>query len=152
VKLLRNALPVMMALGILAAPTAAVAQQTSGAQTFIGIQNGPDDPGRVIAVGTINATGSDEIVSDTEDVFHFPTGDLTVDHAVVSSQQSFDPATCLFQLTEIGTIDVVRGTGAYVGATGHGTSVVKIISRGCGETPSTFVFYLRTQGTLSLGR
>jgi hypothetical protein len=106
----------------------------------------------VIAVGTINATGSNEIVSDTQDVFHFPTGDLTVDHAVVSSQQSFDPATCLFQLTEIGTIDVVRGTGAYVGATGHGTYVVKIISRGCGENPSTFVFYLRTQGTLSLRR
>lgn len=138
----------LLALGALAAP--ASAQPTAGPETFIGVQAGLNDPGRVVASGPVTAVGTDQVVNDNEDIYHFPAGDITIDHAVSSSSQNFNPTTCIFRLRETGTTTIVSGTGAFAGITGRGTYRVRIFSHGCGPTPDIFVFLLRVQGQVSV--
>lgn len=140
----------LAASALLASPSAASVLPTTGTETFVGTQIGATATGRVYAVGPITAIGTDEVVSDTEDVWHFPAGDLTLQHVPAREQQSFDPTTCTFRLTESGTVDIVSGTGAYAGARWHGNYQVQILSVGCTDPPRTFVFVIRAQGPVTL--
>ena len=59
--------------------------------------------GTVVASGAINATGEDVVISDTEDLFVFPDGTLTVFHAPERTSEHFNERRCTVTFRETGT-------------------------------------------------
>jgi len=106
----------------------------------------------VTASGPIHAAGRDVVVNDNRDRFVFPKGTLVVAHHAVSSHDSFDPTTCLGRATETGTYQIVRGTDAYSGASGHGTYHVKVLIQGCNQNRplNQFLLEIHASGPLTL--
>ena len=102
--------------------------------------------------GPIHDKGVDRQVTGHKDIFRFPKGSLIIRHQRVSGSRSHDSATCLFRFSERGTYQVVRGTGAYVGAHGHGHYVVRGKFVACRHQgpPAVFVVQIRAHGPLRL--
>jgi hypothetical protein len=105
----------------------------------------------LLGFGPIHAKGVDRPVNGHKDVFRFPKGSLIVRHQRVAGNRHHDPTTCLFKFFERGTYQVVRGTGGYVGAHGHGHYVVHGTFVGCkNQPPEANVFQIRAHGPLRL--
>ena len=108
-----------------------------GIQRFTFLTTDPadlDTPDTVIAKGPIHAKGTVTTLSPTEDVLTFPDGTLTITHEPKTSNESFDPVTCLFRFSERGTYRITGGTGAYEDAEGHGKYRVKVLGVSCDES------------------
>jgi hypothetical protein len=129
---------------------------TTGTEHFLLLTTDPSDSAvpTIIATGPIHAAGTDEQVSPSIDRFVFPDGNLRIHHVTDQSsvRQRFDPVTCLGTYTENGSYTVVRGTGAYKGASGSGTYHLSVDSVGCDENapPSVFVLKINAVGPLTL--
>jgi hypothetical protein len=105
----------------------------------------------LLGFGPIHAKGVDKAVSNHKDIFSFPRGNLIVRHQRVARSRDHDPKTCLFEFSERGTYTVVRGTGAYVGAHGHGHYVVNGKFVVCkNQPPEVSFFQIRARGPLQL--
>jgi len=123
-------------------------------ERFLLISTNPDttDNQPVLGFGPIHAKGVDHVVSDTQDVFQFPAGSLSVTHTPKKSHDSSDPVTCMFTFSERGTYEVTSGTGAYAGASGHGNYRVEATGIGCDQNaaPEVFTLTINAKGPLHL--
>jgi hypothetical protein len=106
----------------------------------------------VLAFGPIHARGVDHVVSDTEDVFEFPDGNLSVTHTPTTSHDYSDPVTCLSTYKERGSYEITGGTGAYADASGHGHYRVSVKAIGCDQNaaPEVFTLTINAKGPLHL--
>ena len=86
------------------------------------------------------------------DRFVFRNGSVKVRHHATSTHQRHDRVTCYGTFTQIGRYRVVGGTGAYAGASGHGSFVVRARFVGCSQhrAPRLFQLVLRARGPLHL--
>jgi hypothetical protein len=74
----------------------------------------------------INLTGTDIVVSDTEDTFDFGAhGKITVFHSPVRARDHFNEKKCSFSFTEKGTYVFGNGTGDWAGYNGSGKYTVE---------------------------
>jgi hypothetical protein len=123
-------------------------------QRFLALSTNPKDNAKPILLGfgPIHAKGVDRAVTNHKDVFRFPNGSLIVRHQAVSHARSHDKATCFFRFSERGTYRVVRGTGAYAGAHGHGDYRVHVQFVACKNQggPHAFMLEIRAHGPLRL--
>jgi hypothetical protein len=149
----------VMLLGALVTVPSSVAQgggsAASGAPTqrFLAISTSPKENANpvLLGFGPIHAKGVDKAVSNHKDVFRFPNGSLIVRHQKVARTRAQDPTTCLFRFSERGTYQVVRGTGDYVGAHGHGHYVLHAMFVACRhQPPDAVVLKIRAHGPLTL--
>ncbi len=139
-------------------PSAAAGGRHGGGHTrverFLLISTNPDTTNDqpVLGFGPIHAKGTDHVVSDTQDVFVFPAGTLSVTHKPKKTHESSDPVTCLFTFSERGTYRITGGTGAYAGAWGHGNYRVQGTSIGCDQNaaPEVFTLTINAKGPLHL--
>jgi hypothetical protein len=123
-------------------------------ERFLLISTDPDstDNQSVLGFGPIHAKGVDHVVSDTEDVFQFPAGTLSVTHTPKKSHDFSDPVTCLFTFSERGIYQITGGTGAYAGVSGHGNYRVAATGIGCDQNaaPQVFTVTINAKGPLHL--
>ena len=152
----------VMLLGALVTVPASVAQDGGGAdrgggvgapiQRFLAISTDTRENAKpvLLGFGPIHAKGVD-VVGRRKDVFRFPDGSLIVRHQRVAGDRDRDRATCLFRFFERGTYQVVRGTGDYVGAHGHGHYRLHVTFVACPQQrPEEFVVQIRAHGPLRL--
>jgi hypothetical protein len=132
----------------------ATADDDSRVQRFLLLSTDPSESATpvVLAFGPIHAKGTDTVMSDTQDVFTFPGGTLSINHTPLKSGDSFDPVTCLFRFWERGSYEITAGTGDYSNATGHGHYRVSAQGVGCDESapPETFTLQIQAMGPLHL--
>jgi hypothetical protein len=125
----------------------------SGTQHFLLLETGvsANPPQALIATGPIHAAGKDVVLSDTLDRFVFPKGNVRIKHTPQSSNDTFDPVTCLGTFTESGTYQLVSGTGAYDHVRGHGTYTVQASFVGCDQNgpPTVFTLQIKAHGPIS---
>jgi hypothetical protein len=152
----------VMLLGSLFTVPSAVAQGGGGAdkagggaptQRFLAISTKTAENANpvLLGFGPIHAKGVDKAVNNHKDIFRFPNGSLIVRHQRVARHRDHDPATCLFKFFERGTYQVVRGTGDYVGAHGHGHYRLHVKFVACRQQrPDAFVLQIRAHGPLRL--
>jgi hypothetical protein len=149
----------VMLIGALVGVPSSVAQGGGSArigvpiQRFLAVSTNPKENAKVVLLGfgPIHAKGVDKTVNNHKDVFRFPNGTLIVRHQPVAMHRHQDHATCLFRFVERGTYQVVRGTGDYVGAHGHGRYVLHVTFVGCkNQPPDAFVLRIRAHGPLQL--
>jgi hypothetical protein len=151
----------VMLLGALVTVPSSVAQAGGGVdrgvgarapiERFLAISTKENENPVLLGFGPIHAKGVDKAVTNRKDVFRFPKGSLIVRHQRVAGHRDHDPATCLFKFFERGTYQVVRGTGDYVGAHGHGHYVVNGTFVACkNQPPDVAVFQIRARGPLRL--
>jgi hypothetical protein len=129
------------------------AASSAPTQRFLAIGTNPRTDNLVLlGFGPIHAKGVDKPITAHKDVFRFPNGKLIVRHQKVAGNRHHDPATCLFRFFERGTYQVVRGTGDYVGARGHGHYRLhgKFVSCKQDAPPSIFLIVIRAHGPLQL--
>ena len=151
---------VLTLIGMFFAIPAAVAGGTHGGdhtrvERFLLLSTDPTETdATVLGFGPIHAKGIDHVVSDTEDVFEFPDGTVSVTHTPKKSNDSFDPATCLATFWERGSYQITGGTGDYEGASGHGHYRVSVLAVGCDENapPDPFTLTIRAKGPLFLAQ
>jgi hypothetical protein len=137
-----------------AAPMAAAhAAQAShhGNQRLLALGTDVNAAPVVIANGPIHAAGTDVVINDSRDRFVFPEGNLRVWHQPKTSNESFDPTTCLGTFTERGVYKIVGGSGAYANVSGHGTYSVQGYFVGCDQNspPTVFIFTINAHGPIS---
>ena len=119
-------------------------------QNFTITSNIEEPGGTVVASGAINAVGEDVVISDTEDLFVFPDGALTIVHAAVRSKDHFNEHTCAGWFKEAGTYVISEGTDQYEGVTGSGTyRVTGRIQSDCVSEP-TGSFTIKAKGSINL--
>jgi hypothetical protein len=124
---------------------------TARVQRFLALSTNPAENAKpvILAFGAVHAKGIDRQVGPRKDVFVFPDGNLTVRHDPVAHHRHHDPVTCLFTFRERGTFKITRGTGAYVGARGHGHYRIKVMFVGCRHQPPephTFSLTIKARG------
>lgn len=123
-------------------------------ERFLAVSTDPRNNAKpiVLAFGPIHAKGVDTPVNDRKDVFRFPQGSLVVRHHATAHTNRHDPVTCLTAFSERGTYRVVRGTGAYAGAQGHGHYRVRVQFVACTQhsRPQAFSLEIRAHGPLRL--
>jgi hypothetical protein len=123
---------VALTLGLAASPAASAAvaggksgtEYIQGSTTLLSVidSNAAVVPlkahGVVDTYGHINLGGA----TNGRSTLYFHAGNLRVKHTKTSggSQPSFNPKTCVASLVEGGLYTVVRGTGKFYGAQGHG--------------------------------
>jgi hypothetical protein len=148
---LATAAAAVVALGV-ALPAGAA----TGTEHFKLLSTDPSENAQpiVIAKGPVHARGTDVTISPSNDRFVFPAGNLRIHHVLTpgTSKDTFDPQTCYGTHTERGTFTVVRGTGAYKGASGSGTYRLKVVVIGCDPNaePEFFSLEINAVGTLSV--
>ena len=133
----------LIAASIVAAGAVTVAGPVSAAPSRVGTEsfsltgdiNVPG--GTVVASGVINATGTDIVVSDTEDLFDFgAAGTITVFHSPLHSTDHFSEKKCTFSFKEKGTYVFGNGTGEWAGYSGSGRyTVIGSATNACGNEP-----------------
>jgi hypothetical protein len=86
----------------------------------------------LIAYGALTAPGTDKQNPNGTDTFVFHGGTIGLKHTPGKGQtkQSFNPKTCLLQVSEKGTYKLTGGTGKYKGVSGSGTYALSIIGIG----------------------
>ena len=105
----------------------------------------------VLGFGPIHAKGVDKRVTRHREIWRFPNGSLIVRHQKVAGDRDRDRATCLSRFFERGTYQVVRGTGDYVGAHGHGHYRLHAKFVACRQQPpDVFALQIRAHGPLRL--
>ncbi len=82
-----------------------------------------------IAWGVFTTAGVDHM-GNAIDTIVYPGGSVRIKHSAGTGPQSFNPKTCLFQVHQHGTYQLISGTGKYKGITGHGTYTVSVIGLG----------------------
>jgi hypothetical protein len=151
----------VMLVGVVVTVPSAVAHGVGGAdkaapgaptQRFLAIGTDPEENTTlVLGFGPIHAKGVDKALTAHKDVFRFPNGSLIVRHQRVAGNRTHDPVTCLFRYFERGTYQVVRGTGDYVGAHGHGHYIVHSKAVACThQPPDAAYFQIQAHGPLQL--
>ena len=148
----------VMLLGVFLLPIPFAASQSAGGhagrvQRFLVLSTHPsDETPPVLGFGPVHAKGIDRTINNHKDAFVFPKGKLVVRHHRTGHHRFHDPKTCLFRYRERGLYRIIRGTGAYAGAHGHGRYHVKVTSIGCSHQgpPHTFVLQIKTRGPLHL--
>src|SRR5262245_32558863 len=107
----------VVAVGVVAVDGQASAAPTkAGPESFSQTADITNEGGAVTAYGVINDTGTDIVVSDTEDLFDFgASGTITVFHSPRHSVDHFNDKTCTFNVTEKGTYVFGNGTGEWAG-------------------------------------
>jgi hypothetical protein len=140
-------LAVVAALVALAAPALA----TSEAQHLVIIATGPlGAPARIVLSGPVSGVGT-TVDTETAGTITVNGGTISVDHPVVTNNDSFNVARCTFRIDETGTYVFTGGTGRYTGISGSGTyttkgSVVfKRMAHGC--TDQVLASLVITKGT-----
>jgi hypothetical protein len=150
-------------LGLVGPATAATGPETFRL-VFVGTFTfGASNTGTVSAVGPITAVGQAVNSGFVPDQFgnftgsnqlRFPAGNLNVNFGGHLDSFSFDPRTCITQITGHGTWTVASGTGAYTGTTGGGTFVNNVTlvgtrtAQGCGE-PTREISQITLTGAIS---
>jgi hypothetical protein len=79
----------------------------------------------VIATGAFTAGGKDHVLTNNKDRFKFPDGSFVVTHKG-KQHITFNARKCLLSGTGHGTFVLSKGTGAYVGISGHGVYALSI--------------------------
>src|SRR5678815_2407395 len=69
---------------------------------------------------SINDTGDDIVVTDTEDTFVFGNGQITVFHSPLHQRENFNEETCTFRFVEEGVYVFGNGTGEWANYNGSG--------------------------------
>jgi hypothetical protein len=106
----------------IAAGSVAAAPTKAGIESFTATQSFTSEGGPVTASGVINATGTDVVVSPTEDLFDFgAAGTITVLHSPIASAVQFNEHTCTVMIHETGRYTFGNGTGAFADYSGSGT-------------------------------
>jgi hypothetical protein len=101
--------------------TVSAAPTKVGTETFTSVQDINTPGGPVTASGVINATGTDIVISDTQDTFDFGAhGSITVFHSPVRSVNHFSEKKCSGRFTEHGTYVFGNGTGEWANFNGSG--------------------------------
>jgi hypothetical protein len=147
---------------LLSVPTVATggdpAERAAGFQKFLllEVQTDNNDDGkettatRVVARGEVHALGFSKRLGPRRDRFRFPRlGTLVIRHTPNqdSQHESFDNGTCYFTFRERGSWRVVRGTGDFADATGHGHYRVRGHGVAC-TTTQLFSSKVRATGVL----
>ena len=134
-----------------AVPGVAASGGHSGIEHFLVVQTSDVGSPPVIGQGPIHAAGTDVQVNDNLDRFIFPKGALRIRHQAKSSQQSFDPKTCLGTFSERGVYKITAGTGAYRHVSGHGRYTVQGYFIGCTDNDPSNVtsIVIKAHGPLS---
>lgn len=148
---------------------AAPAQAATGTQRVTIVFTGNPRAGvlgRVVATGPVTGVGTDETIiqdphpdgSETDtDLITLPGGTITIVDTDPADAFHFNELACTATIsTNAGTYRIVGGTGAYAGATGHGTFSAKgfvVFDRvpgGCAEEPRTFFAVIQLSGPISI--
>ena len=112
----------------------------------------------IIAYGVFTAGGTDTRTTSSTDTVTFSNGTFKITHSKGTGTQSFNPKTCLLQVSQKGTYSLGSGTGAYAHISGSGTYQLSILAIGaksagtCSKTlpPPSFQQVIRGSGTVSL--
>jgi hypothetical protein len=138
--------------GLLGVGVPAASATTRGIQHFVAVGDG-NGAATVTAVGPISAVGKDVVIDDTHDRFVFPKGSVRVHHVRATDHSSFDPTTCTFTYTEVGSYTVSGGRGAYATAHGSGTYNVLVVGHGCNpnKPPDVSIEVIEAAGPLTIG-
>jgi hypothetical protein len=86
----------------------------------------------MIVYGPLTAAGTDRQNPNGTDTFLAAGGTIGIKHTPVKGgdKQSFNPKTCLLQISEKGTYKLFGGTGKYKGVSGSGTYLMTGIGIG----------------------
>jgi len=148
---------VLITASLVTAGVAAVGGEVSaaptrtGTETFSSTQDINVPGGPVTASGVINDTGTDIVVSDTEDTFVFGSrGQITVFHSPVKSVQHFNKKKCSFSFTERGTYVFGNGTGEWAGYNGSGTYTATGTATDACNGPGTGTLTISASGPINL--
>ena len=146
---LATAVSAMTAIGVTSTASAA---PMSGTEHFLAVTNSPNGTPSVALSGPITDAGTDQIVNNHRDIFALSGGNLVVLHWATSHSQSTDKKTCTLRYNERGTYRVIRGTGDYAGAVGHGTYRLQVVAQGCDQSkpPTVFLLVIRASGPLHI--
>ncbi len=122
-----------------------------GTQHFLAIGTDVNAAPVLIANGPIHAAGTDVVINNSRDRFVFPKGNVIITHHPETSNNTFDPTTCLSTFTERGTYKLVGGSGAYAHVSGHGTYVAQGYFVGCDQNspPTVVTFTIKAHGPIS---
>lgn len=151
--LLATAAAVMVVAGTATGMTVAFASASAPTEHITFLQTRVTGDPIAIAQGPVHARGKDIALSAHKDRIVFPNGNLIVRHSRVGkSIQKYDPTTCYGRQRERGTYRIVRGTGAYSGAHGHGIYNLRIHFVGCSQTkpPKLFMLVVNASGPLQM--
>jgi hypothetical protein len=122
-------------------------------QHILALSNNPSNNAKaiVIAQGPVHARGVDIVTGRHTDLFKFPNGALKIFHKAKGQHSTFDKKTCLGLVTEHGIFKVTGGTGAYAGASGHGTYHLTVTIVACrNQKPKVFQLQIHAAGPLSM--
>src|SRR5262245_36865667 len=133
------------------APQATQSQMAARQRFLLLDDDGNPNRAAVVANGAIHALGHDVVLGPRRDRFVFDNGSVVIRHRPTDSHDSYDEETCHFSFVEVGTWRVVRATGAYVGATGHGHYRVTGQGINCNprRAPSLFLLKIVARGQLT---
>jgi len=136
-------------IGIVAG-SAAAAPTKAGTESFTLTQSFTGEGGTVTASGVINATGTDVVVSPSEDLFDFgAAGSVTVFHSPIATSAHFNQHTCTAMIHETGRYTFGNGTGAFAGYSGSGTYRVSGTgTNACSETGPTGTISISAKGPI----
>jgi hypothetical protein len=147
----------LMAVSIAATGIVVLEGQASAAPTRVGTEaftltaDINSEGGPVTASGVINATGTDIVVSDTEDTFDFGAqGSITVFHSPLRSRDHFSEKKCSFSFTEKGTYVFGNGTLDWAGYNGSGKYTVKGHAVNACTGPPVGTFTINAKGPINL--
>jgi hypothetical protein len=124
--------------GVAVGGTAWAAPTKVGTETFTSTFDiNSNGGGPVTATGVINATGTDIVISPTEDLFDFgAAGQITVFHSPLHSVDHFSQKKCSFSFTEKGTYVFGNGTGEFAAYSGSGRyTSAGSATNACDDTP-----------------
>jgi hypothetical protein len=136
------------AIFILEAPASAAPKPK---ESFVSVQDINVPGGPVLATGLINDQGQDIVVSDTQDTFVFPDGQITVFHSPRHSHDRFKQKNglCTFNFTERGTYVFGNGTGAWAGYNGSGSYVAQGSGTSLCNEPPVGSLTIRASGPIN---
>ncbi|HET6876338.1 MAG TPA: hypothetical protein VFH38_02300 [Jatrophihabitans sp.] len=113
---------------------------TATTEHFTILSTKPSGNGWVASRGPINGVARDTVLSQHTDRFTYAAGNLIVRHRRVGKPtQHFNKRSCLGTYHEAGVYTIVRGTGAYKGATGSGHYEVDAKVIGCSASKPPLV-------------
>ncbi len=145
-------IPALATAGTLTVGAAALAAPTKvGTERFTLTADINTEGGTVTASGLIDASGTDIVVTDTQDTFDFgAAGQITVFHSPLRNHDHFNQDKCSAKFTETGTYVFGNGTGQWAGYNGSGTYTVKAnLTDVCGDTP-VGTFTITAKGPINL--
>lgn len=153
----KKVVAVLVAVMALAGLSGTAAADTSGAQRFLLVIVGEDDPGRVIAFGPITSVGTFQEIDEENVAFVFPEGTIFLHVPNEEESENFNERTCSGSFSFSGPWTITSGTGDFEDATGSGTFsgrgrfIGVRTDEGCSEEEGFFSLIVRAQGEVDLG-